>query len=567
MRRSLISWLCAFPLLAFAQITIDVHPTFVHRVGGVDTFNRMALVKIHSGITEHDWNIGNNFGNQTDLRDTFLNELDVYLGRNTGGISWYVNQVEEDPNRPGFADSVHLANLGANVRNNYANQSQWHPYETRNELVIAAQQRPFFPDGTQTGQGWSFANGTATGEYMARYIENFHGGNGQPQPTYVEVMNEPLYEFVTVEDRNPEEIFLFHNEVADAIRARLPEIPIGGYTVAFPNFEEDEFQRWYDRWKLFMDLSGDRMDFWSIHLYDFNLSWSNTQVLRRGSNMEATLDMIDHYSLLSFDEIKPLVISEFGGRALTMEADAWTPYRDWQSMKSMTSMLLAFSERPQHILSAIPFIIIKAEWGRQDDGDPYPWRLMRQNKELPGETGDEWVFTEMVKFYQLWSEVEGTRVDSRSTDPDIQTNAFVHEHELYLILNNLNFVETTVHLNLVEPLGNSIQGIAVKQLQLNAAGDAPVLEESTFASLDSLVLGAEGSAVVKVSFQNPVLLDESVDETKYFADTYLTPIVPYAQHRFEINEVAHGPQGEAVLRLGMGRAHGKSLQPTVTFNG
>ncbi|MEL7120313.1 MAG: Ig-like domain-containing protein [Bacteroidota bacterium] len=549
------------------QVTIDIHPNFKHTVGEMDTFNRKRMIKVHADQTEHDWTIGSNFENDADLLDTFLNGLDVYLGRNTGGISWYVNQVNEDPNRPGFANPVHLASLGTSVRNGYANRPGLHVYEDRNELVIASQQRPFFPDGTKTGKGWAFANGTATGEYMGRYINEFHGRNGRPMPTYIEIMNEPLYEFVTEGDRTPLEIFEFHNEVADAIRAQNIDIPIGGYTVAFPNFEEDNFQRWHDRWKLFVDVCGEKMDFWSIHLYDFNLSWSNTEELRRGSNLEATMDMIEHYSQVSFGHVKPFVISEYGGRALTLEANPWSPYRDWLSLKSMTSMLLSFSERPQHILSAIPFIVVKAEWGRQENGSPYPWRLMRQNKEMEGETGDYWVYTEQIKFYQLWSEVKGTRVDNKSTNPDIQSNAYVDGNKMYLIVNNLNFVDESIEPNIIEKYKNEIQSIKVKHLFLNTSVQAPVLDEKTYTSLDSIVLAAEGAMVIEYTFTEDIIIDEWVEETKYYSNEQLTPIITNAKHEFNINDVHKGEMGEAILRLGMGRAHGRSLTPKVTLNG
>ena len=297
-----ISIIC-LPFSVFGQVTIDVNVNVSHRVGGIDSLDRKKMVKIHADAIESDWTLGNNFGDFRDLRDDFLNGLDVYLGRNTGPISWHVNQVAEDPNRPGYADPVDIANKGQAVRTSYGNRTGIHSYEQRNELIIAAQQKPFFPDGTKTSQGWAFANGTAVGEFMGRFVNDFHGGEGQPKPAYIEIMNEPLYEFVTVGDKTPEEVFSFHNEVADGLRLQVPDIPIGGYVAAFPNFEEDNFQRWEDRMKLFMDMSGEKMDFWSIHLYDFNLSWANTKVLRRGSNLEATFDMMEQYSHLSFDEV------------------------------------------------------------------------------------------------------------------------------------------------------------------------------------------------------------------------------------------------------------------------
>jgi len=547
----------------FAQITIDIHPNFKHTVEGIDSFNRKQMLKIHADQTENEWTTGNNLGNFVNLRDTFLNGNDVYLGRNTGGISYNLNQVAEDPTRPGFADPASIASRGLATRNNYASNSGHQLYESRNELVIAGQQHPFYPDGALTGQGWALANGTATGEYMGRFVNEFHGGNGQPRPTYIEIMNEPLYDLVDEGPHQPIDIFNFHNDAADAIRQQVSDIPIGGYCAAFPNFEVDNFQRWHDRWKLFMDTSGDKMDFWSIHFYDFN----GTNQLRRGANLEATFEMIDYYSLNSFGEIKPYVISEYGGRSRFMESQSWSAYRDWQSLKSWTSMLLTFSERPQDIVSAIPFVIVKALWGTQSNGSPYPWRLLRQGFEAPGGTGTQWEYTEMVKFFQLWSDVKGTRIDTRSTDPDIQCNAFVDGNKMYLIVNNLYFEDSEVNLNLIENHGNAIQNIRVKHLHLNATGDTPILDENNFSSLENVTIGTEAAMIIEYTFASEVLIDELVEEKKYFADTYLMPISLSADHIFHVNGLVKEDKGEAVLRLGMGRPHGKDLQPTVYVNG
>jgi len=545
-----------------AQITIDINPSFKHEVGGIDSMDRAKFINVHSDHPESDWS-GWNFEGVADLRDTFLNGLDVYLGRNTGLISWQINQVAEDPTRPGFADPIDLANRGAQSKTNYANQPEIHPYEVRNDLIIAAQHRPYFPDGTPTTQGWSLASGTATGEYMGRYINEFHGGNGQPLPAYVEVMNEPLWEFVTNGPYSPAAIFEYHNEVADAIREQTTAVPIGGYCSAFPLFEKDNFQRWNDRQKLFMDMSGDKMDYWAIHLYDFNSLSSGQVRLRRGGNNEATFDMIEHYSYLTQDEVKPFLISEFGGRALNLEPDPWTPYRDWMSIKSIPSMWLSFMDRPDLILKAIPFIPIKAEWGTQTN--PYPWRLMRKDKEASGQAGDYWVYTDMVKIFQQWSEVKGTRIDIRSTDPDIQNVAYVDNEKLHVALVNLGFDSQTIDLNVAELTGNTIENIDVKHLYLD--GEAPVLSETNYSDLPSFELEPEASAIITYTYANDLTIDQTSNEIKYYAEEHLTPIVAFGEQVFHINGVEKSEYGEAYLRIGMGRDHGKSLTPIVKVNG
>lgn len=550
---------------ADAQITLDINPDFRHLTGTVDSFDRSRFVKIHADNTESDWN-GINFSPAVNLRDTVLNGYDVYMGRNTGGISFHFSQVQEDPNRPGYASPIDMAQRGENSRNNYAAQPSIHQYDDRNNLIIAPQQRPFYPDGTPTQQGWAPAGGDAVGEFTGRYVNEFFGGEGKPAPAYVEVMNEPLYELTTIDGIPPLEIFEFHNDFATAYKAQNSDIPLGGYCAAFPDFEKDNFNRWHERDKLFMDTAGENMDFWSLHFYEFT-SPDGFYRLRRGNNIEATFDMQDHYSMLSFGEVKPYVISEFGGRALNYEADPWTPYRDWLCLKSMLPLLMSMAERPQDIMSAIPFIPVKAEWGQQANGNPYPWRLMRRADEMPGETGTHWVFTDLVKYYQLLSEIRGTRIETEATEPDLLSNAYVNGNELFVMLHNLTFQEQTVDLNLTGITDNELQNIATKQLYENAAGNGAQLEELTFTTLPTTQLAPEGTMVIKYTFADDIIPAETVQEKKYFATTHLTPIIGNAIHEFAINGIVKEAYGEAILRIGVGRAHGKNLQPTVFING
>ncbi|MEM8583345.1 MAG: Ig-like domain-containing protein [Bacteroidota bacterium] len=548
---------------ALAQITVDISPDFKRSVGGVDSMDRSKFITVHADNTESDWG-GNNFGTNANLRDEFLNGLDVYLGRNTGGVSWILSQVNQDGSRPGYASPSHLTSMGQNVRNNYANRTQIHPYEHRNSLIIAGQQRPFYPDGTLTGQGWALANGNATGEYMGRYVNEFFGGNGQPKPDFIEVMNEPLWEFVTVENSaTPAEIFEFHNEVADAIRSQGVDVPIGGYCTAFTLFERDNFQRWHDRWKLFIDMAGENMDYWALHFYDFNLI-GGQRILRRGATLEATFDMIEHYSAITLDEVKPFLISEFGGRGHDLEASLWTPERDWLSLQSFSSMWMTFMDRPNLVLKTIPFIPIKAEWGTQG-GIPYNWRLMRRASEMPGETGDHWVYTDMVKIFELWSDVRGKRVETKPTDPDIQSDAYADGNKLYVIINNLENETNEVALNLDVPTGNALAGVETKSMF--AFGGLTQLLEEGHDELNAITLRPNATTIITYTFENELALAQTSEETKYYAEEHLTPIVGQGDAVFHINAVDKPEFGEARLRVGFGRDHGKSLQPIVKVNG
>lgn len=601
--------LFAVVLLGAASLwaqTVDVYMNVKHRVGGVDTFSREKFITIHSNHDNDDWQTGNVL---PDLMTDFILTNDVYFGRNTGYVSWNLNNViDEDPSRSGWprvsGGYFNLEDRGLSARTAYNDKTWAHAYANRESTAImGAQLHPFWPDGTltssnYTGAGWAFSQtdtiaepfGTATGFYMGQFISNYyaHASNGHagpPMPEYIEVVNEPEWEFwgwgppdTAQELSAAEKLWKFHNSVAAQIKSINGEqVKVGGYCVAFPDHENSSFLEWEREWKAYIDNCGTHLDFYSIHLYDFNENESqgtgggNTggskKVHRRGSNLEATLDMIEHYSHIALGEVKPFVVSEYGGRARNLESGVWSEHRDWQSIKSLSSMMMSFADRPHLMLKTIPFIMLKEEWANSEgtaDG-VHNWRLMRRQNEPASFTGD-YVYTEMVKFYRLWSEVNGTRVDITTDDPDVQIDAYVDGDRAYVILNNLGKTAKTVNLNLVEANGNSVLSVLEKKLYWDGTGVA--LDETLHTGeLSQVTLPHEGTVILRCTCANPVVIDETANEVKYYATTYYQPITANVTNSFQINGVVKGTFGKAVLRLGMGRDATRSKQPLVLVNG
>ncbi|WP_105101538.1 agarase [Microbulbifer pacificus] len=582
-------------------VKIDFNLNMRHTVGGESKFDRRKFITVHASNTENDW-FGSNSqsagapNDDPDLMTSFLEGYDVYFGRDTGGMKWQLSQLPEDGTRPGFIDEGAASTNGGNARWNYtegttANAALARKHEHRaTDMIVGGQQHPYWPNGDDVGMGWSFSQtdteeeplGTAVGHYMANYLyEYFNRGSndsyGQPKPVFLEVMNEPLYDLVDYPKNKdagttPEDVFKFHNAVANEVRAYRDQwglashdnVLIGGYTVAFPDFEKDNFNRWEERDKLFIDIAGANMDFLSVHFYDFP-AFQGTRQLRRGSNVEATFDMLEQYSIMVTGERKPFVVSEIGATVHSMMNDPWSPERDGYKLRALNGLTMNMLERPDQILKSIPFVTIKAEWGRTEV--PYTNRLMRQKFEAAGETGDAWIYTELVKFYQLWSDVKGTRIDSWASDLDIQVNAYVDDKTAYLVLNNLEQENTELNLAALGTDGNSLQSVTLKELYYDADGK-PVLDISDSTELPQMyTLQSEATTILQLTYTNPITIDGDGTETKYYADTYKQPITADAKLQFAINDVVVGDAGEAVLRLGIGREHGKSLTPSVTVNG
>lgn len=560
------------------EIQVDVNLNVNHKLGEVTTFEREKFITIHADVDEKDWYDNENFTN--NLIDEFLNGYDVYMGRNTGGIQWMLNRViREDTEKAGFADIDHIESEGLSKRNNYASKSNYHAYESRNNKILCAQLHPFYPDGQQTVTGWTLSQtdteaepfGTASGEFYAHYLKNFFGAGGatgQPAPTYVEVVNEPIWHLSHEIDK----AFKFHRTVAKEIRKVNPNALIGGYCTAFPNLEENNFQRWENRWKKFMDTSGDLMDCWAIHLYDFPSISGGQKKLRRGSNVEATLDMMEQYSVMKFGKVKPFLITEYGASSHDYFG-AWSPYRDYLHNTACNALVMQFMERSNNIGTAINYTMLQAFWGTTDENNTWGARLLRRENEPQSLTGD-WVYSDRVQFYQLWADVKGTRIDSHPSHLDIMTDAYVDGNKAYVVLNNLAWEDKQLTLNLFEDNDTDIQKLMVKHYRLDDSN--PVFDKNG-AKYDStsytsniptvFTVGAEGTMILEYTFASNIAITETSNEVKYYADEYLQTISANTERTFNINGVQTGVYGEAVLRVGVGRPHNKSLRPVISVNG
>jgi len=553
---------------SFAQTVIDVNVDLKHQIGSVAEFDRSKFITIHSDHTEGDWTI--------TLLEEFIDSLDVYFGRNTGTITWYLNNSKEAQNRPGHVDRDDVLNRCQEARN-YRNTSLLYQmkkkYESRcKNLIVAGQLDPFWPLRYPTSSGWKLSSadstghpfGSASGEYMALFIKNYYDENFHPK--WIEVINEPAYWLI--DHPSPfnavsmELINKYHNTVADCVHVNVPNALVGGYTVAFPDYYKFNFERWLERDKLFIDQCGNRMDFWPIHLYD--LDFGKRKRVYTGSYIEAVFDIIDHYSTLTLGSTKPFVISEFGGRALNLENGPWSPLRDWIQLKSISPMLMQFMDRANEIGVAVPFIVIKGEWGYKDY--PYPHRLLRKENEPDSYTGD-WVYTEMIKFYQLWKDVKGIRVDSYSTNIDILCDAYVNDNTLYIILSNLTSTAQKFDVKLNGNKSNRATKLCIRHLYLDKISNVPVLSEVIVDSLRGIEINPEATMVITVEFEEEIQIDNQSIEKRYYADKYFHEITANQPIEFNINDVEIAAYREAVLRLGIGRPYSKSRQPIIEVNG
>lgn len=590
-----------------AQVEVDINFDLKHIVGDQDAFDREKYIVIHADATESDYN------NQLESLNTLLNTYDAHYGRETGRMRFVGDSVTEDPVRPGFADPASITSLGTFVNDLYASTPGKFPTQFKGRTIAAAQHHPFFPDGTLTASGFSYSDandpdvdddfGSATGEFMALFLRDAYGEggtSGAPRPTWVEVINEPFFPLIDFaapgEEATVDEIFELHRSVAREIKEVDSDALVGGFTNAFPDlvFRSPEstelFSQWDERWRRFIDEVGDDMDFYSIHLYDFHsigggntsntgtvgggVTASSRELLRKGGNIEATLDMIEHYNTIRWGSVKPWVISEYGGQLNDFYSEPWSPSRDWLLLKSFSSMMMQFMERPNVIEKTVPFALGRADFlfGAVTPGFAYPWRMLRGPNEpdsLDRDKLEEAVFTELIKFYELWSEVNGTRVDTRSTDLDLMVDAYVNtaENKAYVILNSLDKADLNVNLNELGIGKQSITNVKIKHLFQSADGSPQLSTDEPASAPGSVVIKPEATMIIEYTFDVAPPIDETSTEEKIYAATYKQVIRANQAIEFTVPGVTLGGHGEAVLRLGVGRHSFLERIPSVTVNG
>jgi len=570
------SLLMLFGNFATAQnAEVDINLNIKHSVGGVSDFGRERHITVHSNIYENDWE------GEKEKANYLFNELDASLGRDNGTATFLFQYSPEDEENNNHHDPDSLTILLDFWKLEYDRTLESRDlgeFKSRNKnMIMGTNPHPTFPtlsyyDNGVAGSQWGRENGytwitqdiETSADWMIQYLDEFFAKNvseaGMDMPEYWEIVNEPDFPLNTGQFMMSswQDIFEYHKLVARGVKAKLGDKApkIGGMTWGqhdlfnrdgIPRFQTpsyvdgfygntpgDELAKAYARgqvdkpyfgenfdwfqweviWKGFMDVAGDDMDFYSVHMYDWPIYDAEGGVKRSGGHVEALLEMIESYDVQEngINNRKPLVISEYGAVNNGWDFKPHDKRYDWECLKPFSSMLMQYLERPDYIELSMPFTPIKAQWG-DNASAPYHYKMMRDDD------GDgNWEWSDYIKWFELWDDIEGTRVDTQSTDPDIQVDAYVEGKVAYLILNNLENEETSIGLNFFEDFNNPIQDIRIKQLFLEGTSNIVLADDTTTDVPNSITLKGDATMVLKYTFANNINVNQTSVEKKFHGD-------------------------------------------------
>ncbi|MEM8947043.1 MAG: hypothetical protein AAGD11_17845 [Planctomycetota bacterium] len=396
-------------------------------------------------------------------------------------------------------------------------------------------------------------------------------------PAFYEPMNEPFVHAGDAEFSDAPsteamrmkmaELYAAIGEAVDATPA-LANMNVVGYASAWPSMELWDFGHWDSRMKMFMDVAGDHMDAFSTHLYDgVNVTGQNNR--RSGSNSEAILDLIETYSYVKWGEVKPHALTEYGGIEQGY-GEQYSDIRSAQSLRSINHLLFNFLEREDDVLISIPFITDKSEWflSSGNNCEPYGGALWKLADGHTSNCSGTFEYTWRINFFDLWKDVAGERGVIKTSDPDVQAQLFVDGNTAYVAVNNLADNTQTIDLQFLSGMPG-LQNVEVREMEIPiSASLEPTYTETTQSSApDSVTLNTGGTAVLVYNFDSPVEFSQTVHSEKYYTDTHLQPIAANQAITFDFAGVQTASEGEATLRMSIGRKHDRSKAPEVVVNG
>ncbi|SFC01314.1 hypothetical protein SAMN04489722_101455 [Algibacter lectus] len=528
-------------LVGFSQNnTVNIDFTTQKFIGSESELNREKYFAMHGSYTDNGL---------ADNPEYLFDDLGIKFGRTFGGPRPY-SKINKNN-----LSIENAQNLGITNSNRYKKALLYNKYKTE-DLIITNHPREAFQYKGDYQKAAAF---------NAEYIKHAY----PVMPKYYEVMNEPFVhakDFVkTYQETNDViiEMSKFHKIVAEKVKAKVPNILVGGYSAAWPEYDKNNFAIWNTRMKVFMDLAGENMDFFATHIYD-GRNVEGSFNYRSGSNSEAILDLIESYSYQKWGKVKPHLISEYGFTAKGLQGKPYSPELNGVCLMSYNKILMSLLDKPDRLLKAVPFITGKAAWFYKSEenkkGHPYPWVLIRKTK------NETYEYTHLKKFWELWKDVNGNRIYTTSNNPDIQVNAFSEKEKAYVAINNLADNEQTINLDYLKQSKALIKNLTIRRSFISENGIPQLLYVKEKNTLSEITLQA-GETIILDYDINPTKFTNSVTETNNYSNTCLQPITAKQPITFTIGHVKTSKKGNATIKMGLGRAHNLSKKPTVKING
>jgi agarase len=521
---------------ATGQTSITIDATQLRGIGGVTTLDRTRFFNHTETIsppgTTNLGNLANELGAASGLNSStgrISTEFDQFIAQNLG----------EDPTRPGFIDPTQLREkLQGDYRNFVTQGSRWKSLrENPNSFVVnSGRSASFWPAFMRTSGGSTsdhFPNKDAYAEFINIYLDEVVYGANAFMPVdksrfHIELLNEPDLHLDS--SFTAQAMAEYHRDVAQAIKAQHPTASIGGPSLAITAFAENNFQRWDDVVKPFIDTAGADLDFYSVHPYERYSVQQNGDFARdieqSPGRVTAMIDLIQNHHQNIHGDQRQISFSEYGSfNRLATNPDG-TPNignyardeQQWDLARDVRDKLFVFLNRPDTVLNATPFVAPRDF--RQDT----PTNPLADNVFWEQDASGDWQETIVGNMFRLYAPVQGEYVGISGDNKNIQSVAFRDGDTVYLLLNNLLASDQQLDLQVLAGGLGTVNSASIDRVFRDNGVNTFINDSDITSNFQNLTLNGEEGAVVTFTLDSADDILFQTNEQTFYGDQVVSEL-------------------------------------------
>ncbi len=537
--------ICAKTSLA-QSTTLTINGNQQRSIGGVSTLDRGQFFTHTSTLFPPSSTSSN--PEMKNLRLEIYSESGLNL--TVGRISTEFDQflavgLPEDPANPGFADPTALQNkLQGDYRNFVTNGTR---YESLRNSVTSPvyvnsgrSSTQYFNAAFRTGEQSSlFPNRDFYADYLRTYLrEVVYGPNAfYPRDAnrfHIEIINEPDLHIAGIFSgpsgaatllASSQELAEYHRDIAQMIKSEFPSASIGGPSLAVTDFAGNDYLRWKNTIKPFIDIAGADLDYYSFHPYERYDVQSNQTVQRAvdqsPGRINSQIDMMRNHQEQTHGNRLPISITEYssfnrgvnGSTANGSYAGYDRDVQQWDQSRNLREQLLVYINRPDAIVNAVPFIFA-AHWRNE-----FPNRDSDDNVIYERDSTGLYFETIIGHTMRMYAPVKGDYINVQGSNDDLQAAGFRDGDKVYLLLNNLLHTSQTLDLNLLLGGMGAVNSATISRVYRDAAaGNVFVEDQDITSTYGNLVLNPKEGAVITFDVGSDFDYTRLVFDETYYGD-------------------------------------------------
>lgn len=516
-------------------------------IGGVSTLDRGQFFTHTGTLFPPSSTTSNPQGLNLRLEIYSEDGLNLTAGRVSTEFDQFISDgLPEDPNRPGFADPMALLlELQGPYRSFVTTGTRYESIRdsvTRPIFVSSGRSSAaFIPQVFRTGeQSNLFPNRDFYADFLRTYLrEVVYGPNAfYPVPTdrfHIEILNEPDLHLAGAFGgpsqasallAASQELAVYHQEIAQMIKAEFSTASIGGPSLAVTNFSSNDYLRWNSTIKPFIDIAGADLDYYSIHPYErYDVQANGTvqrPVKQSPGRVNSQIDMILNQQEQAHGNRLPISMTEYSSFNRGVNGNtangSFVGYprvvQQWDQSRNIREQLLLYINRPDAILNAVPFIF--ASHFRNE----IPTRDSDDNVIYERDSTGDFIETIIGNTMRMYAPVKGDYLNIESSSEDLQSAAFRDGGTIYLLLNNLLDSPQTLDLNLTHSGAGTIDSAEISRVyqDVSSLGNVFRQNEDITSTFSNLTLNPKEGAVITFGISGDDGITQVLSEETYFGD-------------------------------------------------